>query len=256
MTRAPGPATPALARHTWADLAGRAPTVLLPLGSTEQHGPHLPVQVDTLVAAAVARRAAREERRRGHDVLVAPRLAYGSSGEHEGFPGTVSIGREALTTVILEYGRSACRWAGRLVVVNGHGGNLDPLVEAVRLLRREGRGVAWTDVGVPGADAHAGETETSLLLALAPQLVRRDLAKPGTTTPLAALLPVLGEAGVAAVAPTGVLGDPTTASASHGRALLRRLVRRITRELRAFEPDGAGRLRIRTGAVTSTRRVG
>src|SRR6478736_2828422 len=79
----------------------------------------------------------------GTNLLVAPPIAYGASGEHEGFPGTVSIGHEALRLLLVELGRSAARWAGRVLFVNGHGGNVPTLVDAVRLLRYEGRDAAW-----------------------------------------------------------------------------------------------------------------
>ncbi|MGQ4819438.1 creatininase family protein, partial [Enterococcus faecium] len=81
----------------------------------------------------------------------------------------------------MEYGRSACRWAGRLLIVNGHGGNLEALRGAVPRLRSEGRDVAWFPCGFSGADAHAGRTETSLMLHVEPRAVRRDRAVPGET---------------------------------------------------------------------------
>ncbi len=109
----------------WPDLAG-APLLVVPLGSVEQHGHHLPLSTDTTVACAVAESAAH----RLDGALLAPALAYGASGEHEGFPGTISLGTEALTGLLVEYGRSASRWAGRVLVVNGHGGNLDALAAA------------------------------------------------------------------------------------------------------------------------------
>ena len=151
----------ALGERAWPEIDGR-PTLLVPVGSTEQHGPHLPLDTDARVAAAVAARAAD-----AGALLVAPPVAYGASGEHEGFPGTVSIGHEALRLLLVELGRSAARWAGRLVFVNGHGGNVPTLVDAVRLLRYEGRDAAWFACA-PGGDAHAGRTETSLMLALDP----------------------------------------------------------------------------------------
>jgi len=120
------------------------PVLLVPVGATEQHGPHLPLGTDTAIAATVAARSG---------LPVAPALPYGASGEHESFPGTVSIGTETLAAVIVELGRSACRFARRLVLVNGHGGNVGALRAAVALLRSEGRDVAWFPCGVPGADA-------------------------------------------------------------------------------------------------------
>src|SRR3954469_21816326 len=188
-----------LAGAVWPDLR-ETPLLVVPLGSVEQHGHHLPLGTDTVVACAVAEGAAGEL----DGALLAPALAYGASGEHEGFPGTISIGTEALTGLLVEYGRSACRWAGRVLVVNGHGGNVDALRAAVPLLRSEGRDVAWFSCGVPGGDAHAGRTETSLMLHVEPDGVREERATAGVTTPIGALLPRLREEGVRAVSPTGV----------------------------------------------------
>jgi mycofactocin precursor peptide peptidase len=212
------------------------PTLLVPVGSTEQHGPHLPLDTDARVAAAVAARTAA-----GTDLLVAPAVAYGASGEHEGFPGTVSIGQEALRSLVVELGRSAGRWAGRLVFVNGHGGNVPTLVEAVRLLRYEGRDAAWFACAA-GGDAHAGRTETSLILALDPALVRSDRPA-GNTAPLAELMPALRAGGVAAVSPNGVLGDPAGASAEQGEELLAAMADALTAALARWTPDPTGRLR-------------
>ncbi len=214
------------------------PTVVVPLGSVEQHGPHLPLGTDTTVACTVAERAVDVL----GDPLLAPALAYGASGEHEGFPGTISIGTEALTGLLVEYGRSAGRWAGRLLVVNGHGGNLEALRGAVLLLRHEGRDVAWFPCVVPGGDAHAGRTETSLLLHVEPGTVREDLAEPGETIPIGRLLPRLRAEGVAGVSPNGVLGDPTGASAEEGAAMLGSMVDRLVAAVRAWQVDPAGRL--------------
>ncbi|ANY07202.1 mycofactocin biosynthesis peptidyl-dipeptidase MftE [Pseudonocardia sp. HH130630-07] len=233
-----------LADLTWPDLTGRSPTVLVPIGSTEQHGPHLPLGTDTVVASAVAVAL--------HDadpaLVFAPALPYGAAGEHEGFPGTVSIGQEALHTVLVEYGRSACRWAGRLVLLNGHGGNVDALSSAVALLRREGRDAGWAScvAAAPGVplDAHAGRYETSLLEHLAPGRVRRDRAAAGETRPLDEVIDAMRAGGIAAVSPNGVLGDPAGASAGEGRALLDAIVTRVSALLAAWDPDPAtGRLR-------------
>ncbi|EGD53562.1 mycofactocin biosynthesis peptidyl-dipeptidase MftE [Gordonia neofelifaecis] len=236
--------TPAteLASRTWHELVGTEPTIVVPIGAVEQHGPHLPLDTDHRIAVAVAREAV-AALGDSSNVLLAPAIPYGASGEHEGFPGTVSIGREALELVVLEYGRSAMRWAGRLLFVNAHGGNGQALATAVARLRYEGRDAAFFPCAFPGADAHAGHTETSVMLSLAPDDVRRSLAAAGNTSPIAALLGPLREGGVAAVSPNGVLGDATAADPDHGTELLAGLADRLAVGLRDWNVDEAGRLR-------------
>jgi creatinine amidohydrolase/Fe(II)-dependent formamide hydrolase-like protein len=106
-----------LADAVWPDIPAR-PLVLVPVGSIEQHGPHLPLDTDAVIAEAVADRAAELI---GGDVQVAPVIAYGSSGEHQMFPGTCSIGADALRSMLVELVRSLRTWAGRVVFVNAHG---------------------------------------------------------------------------------------------------------------------------------------
>lgn len=206
----------ALAGLTWPEAAERCDAVLVvPIGSTEQHGPHLPLSTDTDVAGAVAALVAATR----SDVVVAPALPYGASGEHAGFAGTLSIGQEALELVVVELVRSATATFDRVLVLSGHGGNAEALGRAVRRLRSEGRDVqAWSPRW--RGDAHAGRTETSVQLALEPGRVRASLAQAGATGRLVDLLPVLRERGVIGVSPNGVLGDPAGAAADEGRLLL------------------------------------
>jgi creatinine amidohydrolase len=209
-----------LGPRTWTEVADDRPTTLLvPLGSTEQHGPHLPLDTDTRVAVAWCEALA--EGRPG--VVVGPAIPVGSSGEHEGFPGTISIGQEALEVLAVELVRSATRWVDEVVLVCGHGGNAEPVRRAVDLLVSEGRRVHALFPRLAG-DAHAGRTETSLLLHVAPDVVRLDRAEAGCTVAVSDLMEVLRRSGLAEVAPNGVLGDPTGASADEGRRLLQRLV--------------------------------
>ncbi|MFC3995605.1 mycofactocin biosynthesis peptidyl-dipeptidase MftE [Nocardiopsis sediminis] len=217
--------------------------VLVPVGSTEQHGPHLPLSTDSVIARAVAERAARAlASRPGGPPPVAPVIAYGASGEHAGFPGTVSIGHEVLGAVLVETVRSLMLWAGRVVFVNGHGGNVAALDAAVGRMRAEGHDAAWTGCGVPDGDAHAGRSETSAMLYLAPHLVRASAAVAGDTRPLAELMPDLVARGVRAVSPSGVLGDPAGASAEEGRAIVAAMVASVVRGITAGRPDPRGRL--------------
>ncbi|WP_052850932.1 mycofactocin biosynthesis peptidyl-dipeptidase MftE [Streptomyces avicenniae] len=238
-----------LARAVWPSVP-RAALVLVPVGSTEQHGPHLPLTTDTVVARAVTRAvAAHPALASPAPPLVAPALAYGASGEHAGFPGTVSIGHEALRTVLVETVRSLALWADRVVFLNGHGGNVPTLADAVPALREEGHDVAWTLCAVSGGDAHAGRTETSLMLHLAPDEVRLADAVAGDTRPIAEILPDLRDRGVLALSPSGVLGDPAGASADEGARIMERIVAKIARRVaggavgphgRLVEPGGPG----------------
>jgi creatinine amidohydrolase len=192
--------------------------LVVPVGSCEQHGPHLPLDTDTRIAQALAERLAAAV----DGIVVAPTVAYGSSGEHAHFAGTLSIGSPALELVLVEIGRSADHFAG-VVFVNGHGGNAEPLARAVARLRAEGRNVWTWSPTVAGGDAHAGRTETSLLLALDPDVVRVDRAEPGDPRPLTDVIDTLRAGGVAAVSANGVLGDPRGASADEGARLLQEL---------------------------------
>jgi mycofactocin system creatininase family protein len=222
-----------IAGARWAECED-VPVLVLPVGATEQHGPHLPLGTDTTVAAAVAARSG---------LPTAPALPYGASGEHEGFPGTVSIGTETLAAVLVELGRSACRFARRLVLVNGHGGNVGALRVAVPMLRAEGRDVAWFACSVPGADAHAGRHETAVMLALAPGAVREDLAAPGNTAPLLELMPAIVAGSVRDVSPSGVLGDPTGATSGEGAESVSVMVAALVTSVQQWAVDEAtGRL--------------
>jgi mycofactocin precursor peptide peptidase len=218
--------------------------LVIPVGSTEQHGPHLPLDTDTRIAVAVARRVAERlvaaDRQSGW--MLAPPIGYGASGEHESFPGTVSIGTSALRLLLVEFGRSAASWAKRLVFVNGHGGNVEAMAAAAALLRYEGREVAWCSCGVQNADAHAGHTETSVLLHISPDAVRPDQMVPGNRAPLAELLPAMRNGGMAAVSDVGVLGDPTTATATEGERLFAEMVDGCVRRIARWKPDRDGML--------------
>jgi len=226
----------------WPDVeAGPRRLLVVPLGSLEQHGPHLPMDTDTRIAVAVASRACAG--RAG--VGLAPPVAIGASGEHAAFPGTLSIGTEALTLVLVELGRHASLHWPAMLLANGHGGNTPAVHAALRQLRAEGRDCHAWHAGLPleqlvtaGIDArtsgpHAGRFETSLLLALSPALVRLDLVAAGDTRPLGEIMPALRSSGVRAVSPNGVLGDPSGASAAEGERLLELLIDSLGKAIEA-----------------------
>ena len=213
---------------TWPDAAAVRPLLLVPVGSVEQHGPHLPLDTDTRIAAAVADDVAHR-----CGALVAPALAYGASGEHAGFPGTLSLGNDVLEEAVVELVRSADHFAG-VVLVNGHGGNSSALGLAVQRCGSESRRVLLTHCGIVGGDAHAGRVETSLLLHLAPELVRLDRAEAGETRPWTAIRDEVVSKGVGAVAPNGVLGDPTGADPTEGAEWFARICDRIHNEVQEW----------------------
>jgi len=116
-----------LGRATFPELLGRVDIhLLIPLGATEQHGPHLPLNTDTMIASGVAEAVADVR----DDTVVAPALPYGSSGEHSGFPGTLSLGQAALETALVELVRSAAGFRD-VTLVSWHGGNAEPVARAV-----------------------------------------------------------------------------------------------------------------------------
>jgi mycofactocin system creatininase family protein len=232
-----------LADSTSRQLQSTSPAVIIPVGSLEQHGPHLPLDTDTRIASAVARSVAdRLADRNESNWTLAPAIGYGASGEHEGFPGTVSIGTSALRLLLVEFGRSASQWASRLVFVNGHGGNVEALAAAAALLRHEGRDVGWCSCTAANSDAHAGHTETSVLLHISPSVVWVDECLPGNSAPLAQLMPQMRRGGVAAVSELGVLGDPTTATAEDGERILTEMVDACLRRITNWTPDRDGML--------------
>ena len=211
-----------LSELTSFDIASHKLTVLIPVGSCEQHGPHLPLDTDTRIASAVCYAVAA----RSQSCVVAPAMPFSASDEHAGFVGLLSLGTETTTAVLVALARSAARWARHVVFVNGHGGNHDALA------RFAGGGGVGGAVGGDASgrvhvwsprvdgDAHAGHVETSLMLAIAPREVRTERLAAGALEPLAALLPAMRSGGVRAVTANGVLGDPTSASAAVGHCLL------------------------------------
>jgi creatinine amidohydrolase len=203
---------------TWLEVAatGGACVLAVPIGSLEQHGPHLPLNTDTRIAVELATRLAHSRT----DVVVAPAVAYGASGEHAAFPGTLLINHSVLADLLLELVRSARDAFAGVVLISAHGGNHEGLELLRERCRADGDPVLVWVARVRGGDAHAGRTETSLMLAIDPGVVRMELSAAGCTEPIEVILPRLRAEGVRPVSSNGVLGDPRGANAAEGESLL------------------------------------
>ncbi|HMP77725.1 MAG TPA: creatininase family protein [Kiritimatiellia bacterium] len=223
-------------------------SVLVPLGATEQHGPALPLCVDNAHGLETALRAARALGR----TLVGPVMTLGCSPEHARFPGTVSLARETVVAMLKDIAESHARSGFRLVYFwCGHGGNFPMLQEAleqmagrwpscriagIRDIQKYVR-ETWDTLplreGVPPevSGSHAGEFETSMMLALRPELVRVAEAEAGAPDPLDVVFDTMMREGIDAVSPNGVLGDQRGADADRGRRYLDGLAAWLVRDV-------------------------
>jgi creatinine amidohydrolase/Fe(II)-dependent formamide hydrolase-like protein len=222
----------------------RANSVLcLPMGSMEQHGPHLPLNTDTVLAAGLTGRIV-ERWGETYDLWQLPPLDIGLSREHDWAPGTVSLSVGGLSSYLRDLARDLIRTqpSRNLLIVNGHGGNRGFLEALGRELRGDfGLNLCALHLGAlisPVTDAaipeiHAGRDETSVMLALAPDLVRRDKLKelkaPPHDNAIRALIldPAVSwpwSSDDPRIAADGVIGDARDASAEHGQAIIERVV--------------------------------
>jgi creatinine amidohydrolase len=244
-------AGPALASTLTADSI-----VVLPVGSIEHHGPHLPLATDLLMADLMSARLVAAAVADGLDVWRLPALAVTKSDEHDWAPGTIWIGAETLLATVREIGESVAKTPARtLVFYNGHGGNVALLQVALREIRRLTRLRTFLmGVAIPagpteaGFGIHGGEGETALLMHLRPELV--DLSKAERAVPEhLADLEHVGFAGKPVqfgwlsddFGFGGVVGDPTTATAEIGAAIAETLVAdgvAALHEIAGFDPRG------------------
>lgn len=191
-----------MAYHLWGELSApalrttinAATVALLPVGAVEQHGAHLPLNTDALLAEGFAHEVAR--RVREATVLVLPTVSVAKSDEHLGFPGVLTLDGATLQSVLVQIGRSVARsGVRRLVFLNAHGGNVPVLQTVIRQLRIEEEmfcvSAGWMSMGYPVGlvsecelrdGIHAGLVETAAMLHFRPDLVEMELAKDFVTT--------------------------------------------------------------------------
>jgi creatinine amidohydrolase/Fe(II)-dependent formamide hydrolase-like protein len=232
-----------LGELTWPEAKARLAEVdlaLLPVGAIEQHGPHLPLDTDAFDADYLSRRVA--EACSDPKPLVLPMIPYGVSYHHDDFKGTISVGNESLSKMVYDVGMACARnGITKLLIVNGHGGNTPTLQFAAQMINRDAHIFVAVDTGETSDvdmaelcetpnDVHAGEFETSTSLAIRPDLVRMDRAQPfvpdfsSRYLDFSARHRVEWYAQTVKISPTGVLGDPTKASAEKGRQMWKIMV--------------------------------
>jgi creatinine amidohydrolase/Fe(II)-dependent formamide hydrolase-like protein len=227
-----------LCELTWPEAEtrlGEVDIALLPVGSTEQHGPHLPLGTDAFDADHLAREVARACR--DPKPLVLPLIPYGVSYHHEDFPGTLSVSPDTLSKLIYDIGMSAARHGiTKLLIINAHGGNSPALHFAAQMINRDAHIFTCVDTGETSDadmsalietpnDVHAGEIETSTSLAVRPELVKLDRIRKFVPKFSSQYLNFSSKRSVDWYARTerisrsGVLGDPTKASAEKGKRM-------------------------------------
>lgn len=240
---APQDTPPSRNEHLWAELTweeaearcGEVDLAILPVGAIEQHGPHLPLDVDAFDANYLAQKVA--EACSHPRPLVLPLIPYGVSYHHSQFKGTLSVSNEAMSKFIYDIGMSlAQNGIKKILIINGHGDNSPALNYAAQMINRDAHIFVCVDTGETSDsdiydlvhthnDIHAGEVETSTTLAVRPQLVKMDKAKDMSLKFSNRYLDFTSQYSVPWYAHTdkisanGVMGDPTKASVEKGEKI-------------------------------------
>ena len=233
-------------------IAAAVDTVVVPLGSTEQHGLHLPLGTDAILGEALGDRVARAL----GNALLAPGITIGCSEHHMDFAGSLTLSKETFSAVVADVCRSLARHGfGHIALIPTHGGNFAPLAKAVKTIRPELSGVnliAYTDlmgfmneifrvsktrkVTPEQAGGHSGEFETSLMLSVRPDLVAMDEAQAGYVGDPFSIAALVFEKGFRAATENGVLGDPGDASAANGEVYLAALTDLLVGFIKEHKP--------------------
>jgi creatinine amidohydrolase len=208
------------------EAARKADVAVLPVGSFEQHGDHLPLATDTLIASLIAQRVAKD-----YNLFLLPPITLSCSHEHSDFAGTVSISSTTLQAIINDVMRSLEQTGiHKLAIINGHGGNyvLSNVVQEANVggprMILFPHSSDWTDARIAAScetsnhdDMHGGEAETSILLAEDPELVRGSYKTADHLVDDRRHLLALGVSGYAT---SGIIGRPSLADPNKGHALL------------------------------------
>ena len=226
-------------------------TVVIGVGSTEQHGPHLPTQTDALIADVMVNLITRKLK----NALQAQTIRVGCSDHHLPFPGTISLKKLTLKAIILDYIESLQKHGfEKIVFIPTHGGIFNPIEEAVKNAQEKYPNIkilAFTDlmryvetqdkiastfnITIEEAGGHAGEVETSQILFLAENLVKKERFQPGYLGILGKEeIEMLFEKGMPSLTEIGVLGDPTKASKEHGKIYIEKMVEFLTDEIKKY----------------------
>ena len=211
-------------------------TVVFGVGSNEQHGPHLPTCTDSLLADALVSKVVSKL----GNALQAPTIVVGCSEHHMAFPGTINIRPETLKSLVQDYCTSLAKHGFKsIVIIPSHGGDFNPVKEATEELSHSIKGtkvISYTDlqalfkmlaefsskhgVSAPESGGHAGESETSMVLALREDLVNMDRAEEGFVGNYEEKVPIIWKKGIKAVSENGIIGDPRKADAGKGEEYL------------------------------------
>lgn len=253
-----------LEKMTWTDVEDKMKegcrTVLFACGSTEQHGPHLPLCTDTVLGTETAVRAARMLGK----ALVAPTIRPGCSEHHMGFPGTLTLSFDTFVRVLDDYCTSLARHGfKRIVFFSSHGGNTDLMVAHYPMIAKKLSDRSVVFMALPGLQAmerqakfllergvsrgragvHAGFTETAEMLVVAPDLVKMERSAPGRSdeefyAPEQIKWSQLDSfiRGIRAQSPNGILGDPTGATSDVGELLLRMRAEMVVEQVKRLPP--------------------
>jgi creatinine amidohydrolase/Fe(II)-dependent formamide hydrolase-like protein len=235
-----------LGEMTWPQAKQRLREVdvaLLPVGSVEQHGPHLPLGTDAFDADYLARRVA--QGCSDPKPLLLPLVSYGVSYHHEDFAGTITVSNETLSRLVYEIGMSAAKnGITKLIIINGHGGNAATLNFAAQMINRDAHIFTCVDTGETSDtdvealaetpnDVHAGEIETSTSLAVRPHLVQMQAARRSVPRFSSRYLDFSSKRSVdwyartAKISASGIMGDPTKATREKGDQMWEVMIRNL-----------------------------